>query len=88
MEKLQRGDSFELEEYISSTIRRVPNMSGSLLAPIVVIEGLLVFNNPIVNETLDLKVFVDTFRSICVFDGDLARRWGNGGYGLDDVLAY
>ncbi|MBL0015481.1 MAG: uridine kinase [Bacteroidetes bacterium] len=87
MEKLQRGESFELEEYTFNNPSRVPKMLRFASAPIVVIEGLFVFNNPIVNEILDLKVFVDTSEHLRL-SRRIRRDAAERGYGLEDVLAY
>lgn len=87
MEKLQRGESFELEEYTFNNPSRVPKILRFAPAPIVVIEGLFVFNNPIVNEILDLKVFVDTSEHLRL-SRRIRRDAAERGYGLEDVLAY
>ena len=87
MEKLQRGESFELEEYTFNNPSRAPKMLRFAPAPIVVIEGLFVFNNPIVNEILDLKVFVDTSEHLRL-SRRIRRDAAERGYGLEDVLAY
>lgn len=87
MEKLQRGESFELEEYTFNNPSRVPKILRFASAPIVVIEGLFVFNNPIVNEILDLKVFVDTSEHLRL-SRRIRRDAAERGYGLEDVLAY
>jgi uridine kinase len=85
--KLQAGESFQLEEYTFNNPTVVPKILNFDPAPIVVIEGLFVFNHPKVNQILDLKVFVDTSEHLRLarrIRRDAAER----GYGLEEVLDY
>jgi uridine kinase len=87
MAKLQAGETFELEEYTFNNPTAVPKMLKFEPAPIVVIEGLFVFNHPGVDQILDLKVFVDTSEHLRLarrIRRDAAER----GYGLEEVLDY
>lgn len=85
--KLQAGESFSLEEYTFNNPNVVPRMLTFEPAPIVVIEGLFVFNHPVVNEILDLKVFVDTSEHLRL-SRRIRRDAAERGYGLDSVLSY
>ncbi|MEY3445229.1 MAG: hypothetical protein RLZZ519_3510, partial [Bacteroidota bacterium] len=69
LQKLQAGEAFQLEEYTFNNPNIVPKTLTFEPAPIVVIEGLFVFNNPDIDRILDLKVFVDTSEHL-----RLARR--------------
>lgn len=85
--KLEVGQGFSLEEYTFNNASIVPKVLAFAPAPIVVIEGLFVFNHPEVNSKLDLRIFVDTSEHL-----RLARRIRRDaeerGYGLEEVLGY
>jgi uridine kinase len=85
--KLQAGETFCLQEYTFNNPAIVPRTLTFAPAPIVVIEGLFVFNHPGVNEILDLKVFVDTSEHLRL-SRRIRRDAAERGYGLDSVLAY
>lgn len=87
MAKLQSGQSFEILEYTFNNPEIVPKTLLFEPRPIILIEGLFVFNHPDVANMLDLKVFVDTSEHLRLsrrIKRDAAER----GYGLDEVLGY
>ncbi len=87
LKKLQDGQGFEILEYTFNNPAIVPAMLRFEPAPIVVIEGLFVFNNPEVRKMLDLMVFVDTSEHLRL-SRRIRRDAAERGYGLDDVLKY
>jgi uridine kinase len=87
MTKLQAGHSFEILEYTYNNPDIIPAMLRFEPTPIVLIEGLFVFNHPGVEKLLDLKVFVDTSEHLRL-SRRIRRDAAERGYGLDQVLAY
>ena len=87
IELLRNGQAFDLLEYTFNNPAIVPKLLHFAPAPIVVIEGLFVFNHPAVNAALDLKVFVDTSEHLRL-SRRIRRDAAERGYGLEDVLAY
>ena len=87
LEKLRGGNSFSLQEYTFNNPAIVPKTLTFRPAPIVVIEGLFVFNHPLVNALLDLKVFVDTSEHLRL-SRRIRRDAAERGYGLEEVLGY
>jgi uridine kinase len=85
--KLQAGQSFQLLEYTFNNPAIVPKTLTFEPAPIVVIEGLFVFNHGAVNDLLDLKVFVDTSEHLRL-SRRIRRDATERGYGLEEVLGY
>ncbi len=85
--KLQAGESFDILEYTFNNPDRRPAMLRFEPRPIVLIEGLFVFNHPDVDKMLNLKVFVDTSEHLRL-SRRIRRDAKERGYGLDEVLAY
>jgi uridine kinase len=85
--KLVAGESYEIPEYTFNNIAIVPKTLKFHPSPIVVIEGLFVFNHPDVARLLDLKVFVDTSEHLRL-SRRIRRDASERGYGLDEVLSY
>lgn len=85
--KLRGGDSFSLQEYTFNNPAIVPKTLTFHPAPIVVIEGLFVFNHPVVKSLLDLKIFVDTSEHLRL-SRRIRRDAAERGYGLEEVLGY
>lgn len=85
--QLSLGQSFELKEYTFNNPSIQPKMLSFSPSPIVVIEGLFVFNHPDVAKLLDLKVFVDTSEHLRL-SRRIQRDARERGYGLDEVLSY
>jgi uridine kinase len=85
--KLQVGESFDIQEYTFNNPDIVPATLHFAPSPIVVIEGLFVFNHPDVAKLLDLKVFVDTSEHLRL-SRRIRRDAAERGYGLDAVLGY
>lgn len=87
LEKLRRGESFELMEYTFNNPAITPQKLTFRPSPIIVIEGLFVFNHPRVNALLDLKIFVDTSEHLRL-SRRIRRDAEERGYGLEEVLGY
>ena len=57
---LKEGRGVEVPIYDFKTHRRMTQSKQVIAAPVVIVEGILVFVDPRVRERLDMKIFVDT----------------------------
>jgi uridine kinase len=64
---LKQGERVDLPIYDFKTHRRLQSSRPIDAAPVVIVEGILVFVDPRVRERLDMKIFVDTDADIRVF---------------------
>ncbi|MEM1000684.1 MAG: uridine kinase [Bacteroidota bacterium] len=87
LNRLAQGETVVLDEYTYNNPQIVPQKIAYRPAPIVVVEGLFVFNHPSVSEQLDLKVFVETHEHLRL-SRRIRRDAAERGYGLEDVLSY
>ena len=60
VKKLRAGEPIEAPTYDFKAHRRAPTTRRIEPTPIVVVEGILLFSDAPLRETLDLKIFVDT----------------------------
>jgi uridine kinase len=60
VKKLRGGEAVEVPMYDFKAHRRAPTTRRIEPTPIVVVEGILLFSDAPLRETLDLKIFVDT----------------------------
>ncbi len=64
---LKEGRGIDMPIYDFKTHRRKVESRRVEAAPVVIVEGILVFVDPRVRERLDMKIFVDTDADIRVF---------------------
>jgi uridine kinase len=64
---LKEGQGVDVPIYDFKTHRRKTESQRVEAAPVVIVEGILVFVDPRVRERLDMKIFVDTDPDIRVF---------------------
>jgi uridine kinase len=64
---LKEGRGIDMPIYDFKTHRRKVESRRIEAAPVVIVEGILVFVDPRVRERLDMKIFVDTDADIRVF---------------------
>ena len=69
IKKLKNLQSVRLPTYDYSTHSRLPGLQEALPRNIILVEGILIFDNPELVDLMDIKVFVDTDDDI-----RLARR--------------
>ena len=77
VEKLLRGEVVERAEYVFNNKDAEPIIKIFQPAPIVIVEGILIFADPRLREQMDIKVFVDTpddIRFIRRLGRDIAER--------------
>ena len=60
LEKLRRGEPIDMPLYDFRTHRRSEQTRRVHPAPVVVVEGILIFADQRVRDLLDIKIFVDT----------------------------
>jgi uridine kinase len=64
---LKEGSAIEMPSYDFKTHRRRPESRLVSPAPVLIVEGILVFVDARVRQRLDMKIFVDTDSDIRVF---------------------
>jgi uridine kinase len=82
---LKKGETITRKEYTFNNPNIVPKILTFNPAPIIVVEGILVFYLKEVVEQLDLKVFVDA-KDFLMLKRRILRDSVERGYDLDDVL--
>ena len=78
--KLRAGQAVDCPVYDASrctTARTGPSMSSP--SRVLIIEGILIFQNPILRDMMDIKIFVDTDARRAAAAPDLPGRQGAGG---------
>lgn len=87
IEKLKNGESVQMPTYSYITCRRGTETIPVNPAEVLIVEGILIFTNPELCNTLDIKVFVDTDpdeRLIRIISRDVIER----GRGLDKSIRH
>ncbi|BDD00043.1 uridine kinase [Persicobacter psychrovividus] len=82
---LKSGQAIQREEYTFNNSDVAPKMLTFEPAPIIVVEGLFVFYEPLIAEHLDLKIFVDAEEHIKL-KRRIIRDNAERGYDLEEVL--
>jgi len=67
LELLRAGETVEVPIYDFVSHTRSPQTRRMEPAPVIIVEGILVFVEPALREQLDIKIFVDTDADIRVF---------------------
>ncbi len=67
LDALRRGETIEVPQYDFTTHTRKKEMRRVAPAPVVIVEGILVFSDEALRSRLDVKIFVDTDADIRVF---------------------
>jgi uridine kinase len=65
--KLKAGEAVDVPIYDFKTHRRAPTRRRVEPAPVVLVEGILVFVDERIRASMDMKIFVDTDADIRVF---------------------
>lgn len=61
---LRRNEAVEVPEYDFATHIRLPHTRRLLPAPIVLVEGILIFSEKLLRELMDIRIFIDTAADI------------------------
>jgi uridine kinase len=67
LDALSQGKSCDMPQYDFVSHSRRPQTQRLHTAPVVIVEGILVFAEPRLRERLDVKIFVDTDADIRLF---------------------
>lgn len=60
LKELQDGKTVEVPEYDFAIHTRKKDVTNTVSpAPLIIIEGILVFDNPLLRDLIDLKIYVD-----------------------------
>lgn len=87
IEQLRNGNSIEMPTYSYVTCGRGKETVTVNPSDVLIVEGILIFTDPDLRKTLDLKVFVDTDadeRLIRIIQRDVNER----GRGLDKSIVH
>ncbi len=82
---LKSGDTVRLPEYTFNNPEIVPKILEFKPAPIILIEGILVFNFTKIARLFDLKIFVEA-KELIKLKRRILRDEQERGYDLEDVL--
>ncbi len=82
---LKQGKEVQLTEYTFNNPKSIPNLLTFHPAPVLIVEGIMVFYWQRIRELMDLKVFVDATDSIKL-QRRIARDAQERGYDIDDVM--
>ncbi len=58
--RLRRGEDIERPVYSYTEFTRLPETVRVAAAPVIVVDGILIFDSPQLRSLFDIKVFVDT----------------------------
>ena len=58
--QLKEGKTVEVPVYDYTIHNRSNEVEKVVSAPVIVLEGILIFQEPMISELMDIKVFVDT----------------------------
>lgn len=65
MEKLRSGEPVNIPSYDFKIHQSIESASPVNPADVIILEGILVLNDPRVRELMNMKIFVDTGLNIC-----------------------
>lgn len=84
--KLKSGEAIDCPQYDFTMHNRSDQVTHITPKKVIVVEGILVLQNPALREMMDLKIFVDAPADICLWrriKRDVAQR----GRSLESVLS-
>lgn len=85
LDALMRGEAVQLPTYDFATYLRLPHTQIQSPCPVVLLEGILIFAEPVLRQRMHMKLFVDTeadLRFIRRLQRDIYER----GRSLDSVV--
>lgn len=85
LERLQAGEKINVPQYDYATHSRMKETVEVEPHKIIVLDGILLFNDPSLRQLMDIKIFVDTPLDICLLrriQRDIVER----GRTIDSVL--
>ena len=85
VQRLIKGESFEMEEYTFNNPAKVPKMLSFSPSPIIILEGLFIYHNPALAQLIDLKLFIEADEHIKL-SRRLKRDHKERGYSIESIL--
>lgn len=79
------GEEIRIKEYTFNNSNADPAEVVFRPAPVVLIEGLFIYNHPSIADLLDLKIFIDTKPHLSM-KRRILRDKNERGYDIDDVM--
>jgi uridine kinase len=83
--RLLAGETLSVEEYTFNNVAARPRQIVMRPAPILILEGLFIFNKPELAQLIDLKVFVEAEEHIRL-SRRLRRDTAERGYSMESIL--
>ncbi|MCB0835916.1 MAG: uridine kinase [Bacteroidetes bacterium] len=85
VQKLTKGQSFELQEYTFNNPNKVPKVFTYSPTPILILEGLFIYHKPALSQLIDLKLFIEADEHIKL-SRRLKRDHAERGYSIESIL--
>jgi uridine kinase len=85
LDTLRSGKSISFKEYTFNNPNLIPKLLTLQPAPIILLEGLLLYANPVLKKKFDLKIFVEADEHI-IFSRRLIRDMNERGYPLQEII--
>jgi len=85
LKDLKKGKPIQIPIYDYKTHTRTPNTNTILPKKVILLEGILILNDPDIRELLDIKVYVDAMPDIC-FIRRLQRDINERGRTIDSII--
>ena len=86
LQQLLAGQDIEQPQYDYSQHLRSPDIRHIRPSDVLIIEGILIFNSPVLREMMDIKVFVDAPSDICL-TRRIRRDTSERGRSVESVLS-
>ena len=85
LQKLIEGQSISIKEYVFNNEEAIAQIKEISPAPVLIVEGLFIFQNQEIKNLLDLQVFIDTRDAVKVIRR-IQRDQKERNYPVSDVL--
>ena len=85
LQKLIEGQSISIKEYVFNNEEAIAQVKEISPAPVLIVEGLFIFQNQEIKNLLDLQVFIDTRDAVKVIRR-IQRDQKERNYPVSDVL--
>ncbi|WP_026999620.1 uridine kinase family protein [Eisenibacter elegans] len=85
VEAVLKGQTVELQEYTFNNPNKKPKTLCFSPKPIILVEGIFIYNHPLLRDLIDLKIFLDVSEHIRL-KRRVLRDNVERGYDLQDVL--
>ena len=83
--EIMKGQTIQKKKYTFNNPAIKDEMLTYRPAPIIIVEGLFVFFNPVLNKQLDLRIFIEVDEHIKL-SRRIRRDFSDRGYSLEEIL--